>query len=99
MILLVQSIEEVPTKSGDSTYLLVKGINTQTQKEGEVRIFKEMKDKWGLIEKNKPIELKMKKSGKASFERGPLHGKSSQLLPPQEGNWKTLANPIQMKFL
>lgn len=64
MILLILSFEEKTTKSGEAKYLLVKGTNIQTQKEGEVRVFNNLESKWSLVEKNKFVEFKMKKDGK-----------------------------------
>lgn len=63
MIVLVKSIEEKPTKSGESTYLEVIGTNIKTQKEGKTRVFDDLKEKWEIIQPNKMIDFSMKKNG------------------------------------
>ncbi len=61
MILLVQSKTEV--QFGEHTNLEVKGINTKTEKETSKTIFSTLKDKWDLVQENKPIDLVMKNNG------------------------------------
>lgn len=67
MIILVKELNQV--KSGQYTNLEVKGINTKTQKETTQTIYSTLSDKWGLIEKDKMVELVMQNKGTGSSPR------------------------------